>query len=343
MSGPDRLRLMLEAGRYREALAGAHRHLATSPQDPDLWEVVARAHLGLEEWQAALQALGTLVAATPNSPTPHLFAALALAGLGRNEEAVAASCEAVRLAPDLWTAHVFVAQYASAVGGQGALAWDAANRAVQLAPNETDTHAAMGLVALRAKRRDVAEQALLRALALDPGNHAAEHNLGLLRLRDGQISVAAEHLGASALADPGASETGRAFHVLILRWLQRTHWVMWGTWLGASLLSGQFVSGSYNVGVLCAVLAGLAALVWWTRRSVLAVGGHLRRVLWTVLRGSWTAMGWFVCVCLAWGFLVLAAVIPDQDLRGPCLSFAAWSLLVGCLVSWVEAGRFARS
>lgn len=332
-----RIEMLLDSGRHRDALGQLSGLLAVNPHDPELWSGVARAHIGLDEHAAALEAAMTVVRLRPDAARGHLFASIALLGLKRKEEALTAAVEATRAAPLAWVAHTQVAEVASTVRRHRQTAWAAANRAVELAPLESNTHATMGLVALRAGNRQVAEQALTEALRLDPSNHAAQHNLGIVRLGKGQMVAAAQDLGRAAAADPNAPETTIAFRAVILRWLRNSHWALWGFWIldRLSAASGREHEGLWWPSMAIALLA-LGVLGWWTRRTIVAVGGHLRGVLWRVLRRSVLTAAWFMAVALGGLTLVVGSFMPDPQVRDYLTSATGAALLLGVVLSWMQ-------
>lgn len=338
----SRIGLLLDAGRHREALAELRRLLASNPEDADLWASISRAHIGLEEYQQAYEAALSVVRADPSSWIGHLYASLALAGLGRAEEALRAAIESTRVAPTQWVAHSQVAEVASGLRRHRATAWAAANRAVELAPLESNAHATMGLVALRARDRKVAERALNEALRLNPQNHNAQHNLGIVRLSKGEMVAATRDLGVAAAADPNSPVTSIAFRAVILRWLRNCHWALWGFWILARLLAagGADHRGLWWPTALTA-LAALALLGWWTRRTVVAVGGHLRGVLWRVLRRSVLTSLWFAAVGVGGLLLLVGAFLPDPSARQVVIHLTGGALLAGVVLSWLQvfAGR----
>jgi tetratricopeptide (TPR) repeat protein len=338
----ERARLLLNTGREAEALRLLRSAVATDPHDLTTWGLMSRAHLGLQEFQQALDTAGRVVRGWPEGTWGHILASCALSGLGRRQEALAAAREAVRLDPSNHATHLQVAVVADDMKGQGALAWEAARRAVELAPLDPDTHATMGSVAITAKRRDVAERALLEALRLDPQHVQARHDLGVVQLSQGSMSDAARSFVDTAIADPRQTVARRNLDVLVLKWLQRTHIGLWVLWVAERVpVALADDTRGFAVAPIVLSLLGIGVLVWWTRRTVVALGGDLRRALWRVLRASWVASIWFGCVALAAVALLVMAWSPEPFSRAMALFVAGGALLVGCLVSWigVAAGR----
>lgn len=339
MNAYARIELLLNAERFEDALRLVVPALASEPQEAGLWSHAARAHLGAEQWADALTCAGHVVALLPDEGLGHFYASFALNGQGRHQEALQAALEAVRLTPLQPAFHQQVAETATQVRGRKRLAWKAATRAVELAPNRSDSHAVMGLVALRLSRPRVAEQALQHALALDPGNHRAQHNLGIVRLREGKMGAAARHLQSSAVADPGSELSERAFHTLVMRCLQKLHWGLWATWMLMWIVRDAVpATPGPDYALLVIFVLGVAAVSAFTLWSLRGIGAALRGVLWQVLRRSATSAGWLVCVLIAAVFMVASTLLPNPELRSQCHLFAGVALLVGCVVSWLEVG-----
>lgn len=337
----ERGEMLLSSGRYREALDAAHRVLASDPFDDDAQLLAARAHLRLGDPHAALRDAEAVAARDPHDLQAHAVRAGALAELGRHEEALAAAIETTRIAPTWHGSHLTVAAVADRAPGRRDLAWQAASRACELAPLDADAHAMMGSVALSWKRFDVAERALLEALRLDPEHVDARHDLGVVRLQQGSYVDAADSFSSTLRADPTVDVARRNLQHMVLRWLQRTHLGAWVVWL---LLRFGLALDSYPVRLVVGALA-VAALAWWTRRTLAPLGAQLRVVMWRVVRSSWVATVWFACVVLSLLANALAAFLPPVGPLLPvvavCVLVSGGALLVGCLVSWVgvAAGR----
>lgn len=341
MSPPiDRLGYLIDAGRYDTALQESHRLLSQEPHNAELWEVVLRAEIGLERPDRALEAAHRLASIAPDSVLAHIGASIALNAQKRRLEALGAARRAIEVDPHNLYAHVQFAEVASQLKGHGELAWRAATHAVELAPNTAAAHAVMGLVAMRADRPDVADQALRRALELDPTNHAAQHNLGLVRIGRGELVQGTVDLGVSAAADPNSRESAYAFRVVVLRWLQRTHLGMWGFWILARVWS---VDAETYWATRVVTLLGAAFLFWWSRRTVLQLAGHLRRALWLVTRRSVPTLIWFWSVVIAGVAFALAGLAPNPGFGQTCLIVTGFGLLVGCLASWIGVALSRRS
>jgi len=335
----ERCELLIETGRHAEALSLLHAQLAGDPDDAYAWMLVARAHLGLAQYDRALEAAGAVVRDSPNAVWGHLLASGALSGLGRDQEALAAARRCVELAPHLPAAHMQVAAAADKVKGQGQLAWDAASRATELAPLDPDTHAMMASVAISFHRNDIAERALLEALRLDPQHADARHDLGVVRLRQGNSAEAARSFVDAVRSDPSQKIARRNLDVVVLRWLQRTHLGLWLFWF---LVRIPTELGPRGVAIGMWLLA-VVVLGWWTRRTVLTLSNDVRSVVWRVLRSSSLASLWFGCVVLAGVAASVMVFVPSVPAREAAATVAGAALLVGCLASWVRVGLNRRA
>jgi cytochrome c-type biogenesis protein CcmH/NrfG len=207
--------------RYDEAVAVLSTALAARPDDSHTWCVLARAKLGTEDFQGALEAAGRAVALQPDEEWPHRLASIALSRLGQPRQALAAALESVRLAPMLWQTHARVAgtSLSLRMPEQAQLA---ANKAVELAPLEPDTWTTLGSVALTRGDRKQATQAFRQALALDPENVNAHDGLARVALKAGRLAnpqglaAAASGFATSVRVDP-RSTTSRASLEIVLR------------------------------------------------------------------------------------------------------------------------------
>ncbi|MFB4317669.1 tetratricopeptide repeat protein [Actinomadura sp. 21ATH] len=126
--------VLTEAGRHREALGAFQNALACDAEQPVVYELLARNHYMLGEWQAAAGAAG----------------------------------QGLRLAPeDADLAHVMALALLEL--GDRAAAREHASRAVALAPESVDVHRTYGIVALATGDGDAAAHAFREAMRLDPG------------------------------------------------------------------------------------------------------------------------------------------------------------------------------
>jgi hypothetical protein len=166
--------------------------------------------------------------------------------------------EATRRAPDLAVCHRMVAWAAGEVKGQERPARDAANHAVRLSPFDAENHTCAGTVAMEMGDHPFAERALVEALRLDPSEPLARHGLAVLHTRQGRLVDATHGLLSSAAMDPHQALVPHNLTSVILVWLPRTHWGMWGTYLVLEAAAGA--GGPVSWPAVGVMLLGLALL-----------------------------------------------------------------------------------
>mgnify|MGYP003376608356 CR=1 FL=1 len=336
----QRIELLNDAGRHEEAARAAGVLLAAAPSDVEALVQLGRAQAGRKDYAAMLDVANALTRADPDGFFAHILASEALFHLKDYSRALVAAQEATRRAPDSAVSHRMVAWAASELKGQQRLAWDAANHAVRLGPLDAENHTCAGTLAMEMGDQPLAERALAEALRLDPGDALARHNLAVLRTRQGRLVDATHGLLTSASMDPQQELVPHNLASVILVWLQRTHWGMWGTYLVLRSVAGT--SDHFSVPSAVALLLGLGLLAWWTRQTVLRLGGHVRATMWRVLHRSVFTALWFWSLVAAGLALVVAGLGPSAGLRMLATLVSAVALVVGCLSSWIGAVRHRR-
>lgn len=332
-----RIGMLVDAGRDEPALQQLRAVLAASPQDVEALTLLGRVHAHRRDADGMLEAANALARADPDSFFAHLLASQAFLVREQYEPALRAAQESARRAPTLPACHRQVAMAASEVPGQRQLAWEAANHAVALDPQDAAGHTCVGTVALEAGHHEVAERAFVEALRLDPEDDLAHHNLAVLRTRQGRLVEATGGLLATAALEPRQDLVPRNLRAVVLVWLQRTHLALWGV----IFLLAQAHGSNPGAGVVPAAYALAAAAValgiWWTRRTVLRLGSHARGILWRVLHGSGFTMFWFWSLAVAAVAALLAALVPVASARAAGIGVAFLAVLVGCVASWSGA------
>ncbi len=162
----------------------------------------AHAQCQQERYAEALEQAERAVAAAPDIPYGYRVRSMALLGLGYADEAIAAAAEGTRLAPQQWLHHEQLVQACMRVPEQRTRGYAAARRAVELAPDEAQTHFLAGFAAHSLDRREEAQVAYERVLALDPEHATALNNLSLLAAADERSLDASSYLSAALRADP---------------------------------------------------------------------------------------------------------------------------------------------
>jgi tetratricopeptide (TPR) repeat protein len=183
---------LCELRRFREASRLLGAVIGIRPEDPTAWSLMARARLGRNDSEGALEAARTASSLAPQDDQPHRLSAAVLVSLNRPEEAAAAAAEATRLRPDDWSAHVELAETLMQLPDRLQDAREAARQAAALAPDEARAHLAVGAVEMAAGKLELASEAFRRVLSIDPSNPAAFNELARMqRGRKGMVTSGA--------------------------------------------------------------------------------------------------------------------------------------------------------
>jgi cytochrome c-type biogenesis protein CcmH/NrfG len=277
--------------RYAEAVTVLSAAIASEPGDAHTWCVLARAKLGAEDFQGALEAAGRAVALEPDEEWPHRLASIAFTRLTQPQQALAAALESVRLAPMLWQTHARVAG-TSLTLKMPEQAQRAAEKAVELAPLEPDTWTTLGAVALTRGDRKGAEEAYHRALALDPENTNAHDGLARLALKKGRLAnpqglaAAASGFATSVRVDPRATTSRAALEIVLRAFLARFAYFVF---LDAYLVL-RATSSSSNIVVRALPLVVLAVPGVFAAKFLVSSTSVVRARLWQVLRHGWVSV-----------------------------------------------------
>lgn len=206
----QRADILFDQGRYPEAEKHFREALFHEPNDPELLARLAVCELAQDRPEPALATLDRAVGVEPEFAHLHALRAYALAELARFTEAFRATEQALALDPssdDAFAAQAVIHlrqqkwdraegaaraalalnpdhagaanSLAHALRLQGRLAESGEHIATMLAqdPEDADTHAAAGWIALQRGERVDAERHLLEALRLDPTNESAREGL----------------------------------------------------------------------------------------------------------------------------------------------------------------------
>jgi Flp pilus assembly protein TadD len=352
-TGVARAELLLEAGRYADAVSGLRKEIARTPDDAEVWRLLAAAHHGLGEHGDALAAAGQAVTLDPDDEWGHRLCSVSLLGLGHHVEAVRVAREAVRLAPETWEAHVTLvealvgqAREELATPTQNGLCTKlidegraAAAEAVRLAPDEAHPHFAVGYADQARGRFRSAGRAYRRALAIDPEFEPALNNLGGIESLWLDFPGASRKLRASLRLDPGNPEALENLGRLAARAL----WV-------CALLLGALDLALFGLSLVvpwparaAVALAGLAAIAALGHRLVVAVTPRLVPHLVRQLRHRPSVWVTGPLTAFALATAVALLVLPDErarsvaqsygDAAGVLLRVAWWGLVLVSLAS----------
>jgi tetratricopeptide (TPR) repeat protein len=307
----ERAQALVELRRFDEACSLLQTLVAREPDDPYAWCLLAQAQSGADRPHDALAAASRAAALAPEDDWPHRLRSVALQSLGADESAVAAAQEAVRVGPYGWQSHARLAISLVFAKGDLAEALAEAERSVELAPNEPNTHYALGLVAEASRNRQEAELCYRHALALDP-EHGPSHNaLASMQLAAGQwspggLAGAASGFRDAVQADPRAAYSARNLELVLRHFLARVSYLVFViVWL-ASRISGGALDDRVGPLLLLLIPAGfavrfLAGLAPDLRRQVRYMAVHGPLALPMILQAS------------AVGLLFVGAAVPSGD------------------------------
>jgi tetratricopeptide (TPR) repeat protein len=180
----QRADLLDDLGRYAEAADELRQALELEPGNPEALATLALIELRAGRAEQALEPALAALRAQPDHLLGQVVRGHVLAELDRRQDAVDAADELLAADPTSWVRQLHFAAIVRRVrNGQATL--DAAWRAVQLAPDEPETHLVLAAVAEDLGLREVAERAYAEAARLDPAATADRSDLDVLRLRPG--------------------------------------------------------------------------------------------------------------------------------------------------------------
>lgn len=273
----ERAHALTDVGRYAEARGDVSRHLAGEPDSPEGLCLLVLCELELGRPREALQAAERAVAAAPQSMWAAWalrLRALALHALGRSYDAECAALDAVRTDPHDWSNHHTVAQVllerdpAVSTSESLARAYEAAWRAVELAPHEPSAHVVIGLALGRLGRPDDERRAYERALQLDPQNAMAVNNLAAMDIDKVRLGTGIKKIVSGLRLEPNERVLQQNLDIIALRTMQLLAGVTLLSLfvlLGITALGGQW---QYRAGLGIILLIGYAALIWWPLRHL---------------------------------------------------------------------------
>jgi tetratricopeptide (TPR) repeat protein len=316
-------------------LAVVSPYVSTHPDDAKGWVLMARAHLGLEDLNAALNAARRASAADPESASGHQLASLVLSRQQDHLPALREAQEAARLAPNWWGSmnRLAMAHVMAPWTTDFTEAREAAARAIELAPMEPHAHVTAGSVELAAANLRGAKAAFERALELDPQDAVAHHELARLQLRSsGGLARAATGFATAIRAAPGdsSSKVSRRNLDLVVRiFLGRAAYLLFIASFFAAGGFGQTATTTSRLVPLAILLVPFGFVAWFVARLT----PDLRRYLLRALTAPPLRVAAVASELAAVGCIVAASVVP-QSARAAVGGAAFGLALVGrfCLM-----------
>jgi tetratricopeptide (TPR) repeat protein len=226
----QRADLLDDLGRYSEAADELRQALRIEPDNPEALATLALIELRAGRAEQALAPAQAALQAQPDHLLGQVVRGHVLAELDRRQDAVDAADELLATDPESWVRQLHFAAIVRRVrNGQATL--NAAWRAVQLAPEEPETHLVLAAVAGDLGLHGVAERAYAEAARLDPAATGDDRSdLDVLRLRPGHPVPPDDNpagLGRSGgepidpFSTAGGSAPGEPLQERRRRWLRR--------------------------------------------------------------------------------------------------------------------------
>lgn len=173
--------LLMEVGRYREALKELEEDLRARPDDHYSLCLATNCHFELGQYQTAYEISKKAVAAAPDSEWGHRLQSLLFAATGDNRKAHDSALKSVELEPNSLFAlqTLFFAQI-------GVWKLDEAEKTVakilEISPDSEVAQNAAGYLALKKEDYSKAELYYEAVLRINPENSGALNNLGVIYL-----------------------------------------------------------------------------------------------------------------------------------------------------------------
>lgn len=258
-SAHQRVRDLINLGRYDDALGLIGPLVAEAPNDPQLHRLRGWALLGRDDGIGAAKSAERSLGLDPECADGHVLRALGLLADDFSEFAVGPARRATRLDPHNPQGFVALAIAQSNLGRHHE-AWRAAETALELAPNESDLHTVMGDVAAAYPSPDYAVECYRRAIALDPHNAVALNNLAAMgHMRSGGRSAIRQFVAALA-ADPRLPEARQNLDLISIRmilWIRNACLVALVIALACSPVGIRWLGPA-----LVAMLVAVGLLIW---------------------------------------------------------------------------------
>jgi len=340
----ERASALYELRRFPEAAGLLRQAIASEPQNPAAWSLLAAAELSAGNHNGGLEAAERAISLVPDEGWPQRLAAQALRLLGCTEESIRHARQAVRLDPDGWQSHTTLARSLAMSNSDLPEAHGAAARAIALAPNQAETHITAGVVAATAKHRSDAEASFRQALSIDPQNSVAHSELARMRMKGPRytnpsgLADAAGGFATSVSIDPRAG-TGRHNLELVLRlFLAR---VAYFIFIDAYLIT-RIGLGSNQSGARLLPLVVLAVPSVYAWRFIARLNTSLREYLLRLLLHDRKIRLAVSADTIAVACLLAAALAPETA-RSGLAGGAALSALIGRLILWSQVEHSSRA
>jgi Flp pilus assembly protein TadD len=327
---------LLDLRRDAEAERRFRDVLTSDPESVQALLGLGRALNRQDKHEEAEQVVRSALALEPEHEGGHHVLVDVLCDRRDGAAAVAAAERGLELAPHDFTSHYQHARALLSVRRPRVRdAYDAAVRAVNLAPHSPDAHNLVGLCLDALGDNDGAQAAFRNALAIDPHHTLAQNNLAASEMDRGRLGRAAGLLRSAVGNDPQEKRLRQNLDVVLLLLGRRVLWSLFGAAivLGILLVTEapwwtRALSGTAYVGVLALLLQRVRVQL---PRGV----GQWGRGIW----GRVTWQGKYLIGLLALlsvGVLLLAfAPYPVAAAAGIVLGSTLRVLGIVCVIGWI--------
>jgi tetratricopeptide (TPR) repeat protein len=320
---PDPLQLELERAqtlvdlqRYDEARALLTQVLAREPDEAQAWCLFAQVQIAVGDPKSGLDAAERAAALEPSDEWSHRLRSVALQQLGNKSGSIAAAREAVAAAPHAWQTNSRLAAALAFASRNPDEALAVAERAVELAPNESEARVTLGRAYEMRKDYAEAERCYKEALSLNPQSAVAHGALArrryeasggkLRRFGAGNLAAAATGFRDSVEADPGDPAAAANVEIVVRSFVARFSYLIYAAvWLSVLLVE----HGSADLARVGPLLV-IAIPVGFAVRFVGGLTPDLRRrVGYSALHGRLGLAAYAQVVAIA--LLALVAAAPS--------------------------------
>jgi len=320
----------MESNRFSEALPILTERLASRPDDGEATILATLAFMELGDNANALALARRSASLEPDHVDSWILLSLAEARYARWKPALAASRRAIELEPASWRSHGARAEIDLRRVRHTKAGKAAALRAVQLEPDNADTHLLAGRYWELLVKPRTANAAYLRALAIDPQNVEASRLHASLQAGFGNGAKVLAGRMDEVASNPGSPEAMLLLRSIVLSVLRPVEFVVaLGIYLAAGLpMRISYVGPTMIVPPardlqLLIVASALVVSAILLVRSAIQLGPRLRPLVRALVPHDRVITG--IIAALAFGILVLAA---GPFLPSPLASIAAVTAVV---------------
>lgn len=327
---------LLDLRRHAEAEQCFRDVLARAPESVPALLGLGRALHRQGRDDEAERAVRSALALSPEDAGGYQVLVDVLCDRKDGEAAVAAAGTALRLAPHDFTSHY---QYARALLSLRRPrirdAYEAALRAVDLAPTSPDAHNLVGLCLGGLGHHDSARLAFRNALAIDPLHTLAQNNLAAAEMDRGRLGRAAGMLRSAVGNDPQEKRVRDNLDTVLLLLARRVLWSL----LGAAVVLGILLATQapwWSRALSGVAYVGVVAWQVQQVRSQLPSGvGRWGRGLWR--RTRWEGRYLLGLLAVLTVAVLLLAFAPSPVAVAAGLALAATLQVMGvvCVAGWI--------